>query len=122
MQRLTAWLCLLIVLANPMVTQARVAYGLAKSLSEAGRDVLESSQEDEDEEYDGSDITAVTAANVRGVFDSSLSLSAHFELLAAIPALCSSVDLGFVLRSEGRVYRPPPTVRERLASLQSFLI
>lgn len=123
MRRPAAWLCLLIALASPLASQAKAAYGLALWVSEIGRNVLESPQEEEDEAYDGHDLLALTAPVHAGLDASSYGLTPAFDFLPpGRDSLLFSFDAWLVLRPHGRVYWPPPTLHRRLASLQTFLI
>lgn len=119
-RRIAVLICLFLASAGPMASQARVAYGLAKSLSEVGHNVIEPGQEVEDEAYDGQDIVTMTADVATGL-DAPQALPFAFGFLTPGLALYSSLEDGPARPLAGRVYWPPP-LRQRLASLQTFLI
>ncbi len=122
MRRFVAWLCLIIALAGPLASQARIAYGLLLSRSEIGLNILESGQEVDDEEYDGRDMVAVFAhfdAGPVGSIDLSLPLDLSFLIPAPITSPSESREAG---RCQSRWKWPPPTARERCALLQTLLI
>ncbi len=116
-----AWLCLLLALAGPLVSEARVAYGLALSAAEIGRSVIESTQEEADEDYDGQDAVTVIAKAPVGL-DSLLTPPAAFDLAASPPSfdLCPP-ETRLVPPRHGRWSWPPPTAWQRHALLQVFL-
>ena len=122
MHRFVAWLCLIVALAGPLASQARIAYGLLLSRSELGLNVLESGQEVEDEEYDGRDMVATFAHVDVGPTD-RFNLALPFDLLSIIPAPITSPskfrEAGW---RQGRWKWPPPTARQRCALLQTLLI
>ena len=122
MRRFVAWLCLMIALAGPLASQARIAYGLMLSRSEIGQNVLESGQEVEDEEYDGREMAAVFAhldSGALGLLDLALPLDLPYLILASITSPSESREVGW---RQGRWKWPPPTARQRCALLQTLLI
>jgi hypothetical protein len=122
MRRLEAWLCILIALTSPFVSQAKVAYGMALCLSEIGGNVLESSQEVADEDYDGRDLVTVMTHGVVGL-DRVQTAAFPFQLPALVPTPIASVsDARTAERWHGPWKWPPPAARQRRALLQIFLI
>lgn len=122
MRRFVAWLCLIVALAGPFASQARIAYGLLLSRSEIGLNVLESGQEVEDEEYDGRDMVAVFAhfdASPIGLLELALPLDLPSLRSTPIASLCHSRETGWC---QSRWKWPPLTARERCALLQTLLI
>ncbi|HEU5115361.1 MAG TPA: hypothetical protein VFT74_01655, partial [Isosphaeraceae bacterium] len=89
-------LCLLVVLASPLLAQAKMACGLSHSLSEFGGHYFESTEEEQDEAYDGLELVALSAETRTASPDNSpapggLSLAtsrfrAHFAFAASFPA------------------------------------
>ena len=90
MRRLAAWLCLFIALAGPLVSQAKIAYGIALSRAEVGLNVLESGQEIEDEDYDGRDLVTVVVAHPDAGLDGPLALPLPPGIFAFVPAPIAS--------------------------------
>ncbi|MBX6312871.1 MAG: hypothetical protein IRY99_08145 [Isosphaeraceae bacterium] len=122
MRRVAAWLCLFIALAGPLVSQAKIAYGIALAVSEIGRNVLESSQEVADEDYDGHDLVTIMAHADAGL-DDLQALSLPFDLLALVPLpIIFPSDSHAVERWHGQWKWPPPTAQQRCTLLQVFLI
>jgi hypothetical protein len=122
MRRRATWPCLLIALAGPLVSEARVAYGLASSLAEIGQNLYESAEEDADEDYDGHELVAVTV-NAPPEIDALTALPGVFDfltpgLLRDLPPASSSL----VRHRHGQSQWPPPTAQKRHALLQTFLI
>ncbi len=124
MRRVLAWLCLILGVAGPFASQARVAYGLMLARSEIGSNVLESGQEVDDEEYDGRDMVSVITASNPG--------PAGLIDLAFPPLLFSIESLSIIslpespgaehITATGRWKWPPLTARQRCALLQTLLI
>lgn len=121
MRQWTAWLCILIALASPVVSQAKVAYGLALSITELGRNILESTQEEEDEDYDGRDVVAL-AADAPASLDAVTFLPASLDALPGLPPpVLAPVACPVARLRHGQWRWPPPTAQERHALLQTFL-
>lgn len=122
MRRHATWLCLLIALASPLASEARVAYGLGLSLAEIGQNLYESAEEEADEAYDGRAFIAVTP-HAPAEIDAVTAWPRAFEfltsgaLLSLLPA-----ESHLMRRRHGQWDWPPPTARKRQALLQTFLI
>ncbi len=120
MRRFTAWSCLCLVFAGPFVVQARVAHGLALAIAVAGKSLCESGQEAADEEFDGRDLVAITAAHdARG----DLLLAHHLPLNLSILATPTCGTLSDAIGVERRVgpWRwPPPAAALRQSLLQIY--
>jgi hypothetical protein len=115
------WLCLLVVLACPLLCQAKLAYGLELSLAEIGRNVLESAQEEAEEDYDGCELVAVGANAPLGI-DTLAVFPAAFDFLLPIPSFnLPPSTLNAVRHRHGQWHWPPPTARKRHAMLQTYL-
>ena len=122
MRRFAAWSCLCIILAGPLVVQARIAYGIALSRSEAGKSNFESDREEADEDFDGHELVGVALQQGAASADVLLAPDLLPGLaLLALPSLPASADLsGAATPRAGPWRRPPPDASRRHSLLQSF--
>ena len=123
MGRRASLLCLILAVAGPLASQAKVAYGLALALSEIGRHVLESTQEVADEDYDGRELVTLAADTGAGL-DGLRAPCGAVDSLAPVPIPITTSPSTQREVERWRVpWRwPPPTARQRCTLLQVFLI
>lgn len=121
MRRATTWLCLLIALASPLLSQAKVAYGFGASLAEIGQTALESAQEVADELDDGHEVITLAASAPVGINSPSAFSPTFDALILLTPSSLLPSAFAAVRERHGQWYWPPPTARQRHALLQVFL-
>jgi hypothetical protein len=122
MHRLVTTLCLLLALTSPLLSQARVAYGLGLSFAEIGHNSLESSEEGADEAYDAQEGIAITALTAAGAVLSD-SVPAALDSFALLPHLNPPPSaFSAVHHRHGLWMWPPQTAARHHALLHVFLI
>src|SRR5579883_904144 len=117
MQRLTAFLCLIVLLLSPALCQAKAADGLERSLGEmVERGVIEPVNADEGDDLSSPLVKAETGQSL------SLDRLAVPSLDTFIPALVPSTPLPFdaLTRTPGAASWPLAPAPQRHAWLQVF--
>ncbi|WP_422929235.1 hypothetical protein [Singulisphaera sp. PoT] len=111
--------CIAIALAGPMLSQAKLAYGLTLSVAEIGRLLMESAEEQGDEAYDGSEVVALVANPETGL-EAPRASTAPFDLTMNPPAASTLLLASEAARPRRERRRWPPSAPTRQAWLQIY--